>query len=156
IRDCNRAMIRALLERLACAGRITDIPTAADTSDAVRRGVEAAARGDVLFVSGGVGIGGYGFVPRGLVVGGVLVKITKLRIKPGKPFVFAVNANLEKGSHLPAYVFGLPGNPVSGFVCTLRLASRLLNGWSGQSPEPNWITLPLQKPLPANGFREFY
>ena len=24
------------------------------------------------------------------------------------------------------FVFGLPGNPVSAFVCTLRLASRLL------------------------------
>ena len=47
------------------------------------------------------------------------LRITKLRIKPGKPFVFGVKEN--------SFAFGLPGNPVSAYVCTMRLASRLLD-----------------------------
>ena len=55
------------------------------------------------------------------------LKITKLRIKPGKPFVLAA---MPGGK----YVFGLPGNPVSAIVCTLRLASRLLVRMAGGTP----------------------
>ena len=34
-------------------------------------------------------------------------------------------------SHSNSFVFGLPGNPVSAFVCTVRLASRLLQRMAG-------------------------
>jgi molybdopterin molybdotransferase len=54
-------------------------------------------------------------------------------------------------------VFGLPGNPVSAFVCTVRLAARLLARMAGgDDPEPRWTAGPLVSPLPANGPREFY
>jgi molybdopterin molybdotransferase len=83
---------------------------------------------------------------------GVRILITKLRIKPGKPFIFGVYNQPER-TH---YVFGLPGNPVSGFVCTLRLASRLLTRLSGGTPPAELPRSRLSDPLPANGPREFY
>jgi molybdopterin molybdotransferase len=93
-------------------------------------------------------MGAYDFVPRTLADLGADLRITKLRIKPGKPFVFAE----KDGRH----VFGLPGNPVSAFVCTVRLASRLIARMRGETPMEKWIDASLSEPLPPNGPREFY
>jgi molybdopterin molybdotransferase len=90
-------------------------------------------------------------VPRALVALGFDLKITKLRIKPGKPFVFATRQRAQKTD----IVFGLPGNPVSGFCCTVRLTSRLIERMQGRVPaEPE--SAELESPLPTNGPREFY
>jgi molybdopterin molybdotransferase len=82
---------------------------------------------------------------------GFQTRIAKLRIKPGKPFVFAVR-EAPRGR----YVFGLPGNPVSAFVCTLRLASRLLTRLAGGVPRERWLSGRIDVGLPPNGPREFY
>src|SRR5205085_507791 len=122
---------------------------------------------DALFVTGGMSMGAYDYVPRTLAELGVALKVTKLRIKPGKPFVFGVgegsgfrvqgsgqgeevaggggassssSLNPEPRTPNPAYVFGLPGNPVSAFVCTLRFASRLLARMAGGAVEERWLT----------------
>ena len=79
---------------------------------------------------------------------GVELRITKLRIKPGKPFVFGVKQT--------KFVFGMPGNPVSGFVCTVRLASRLIARLGGSDVCETWNEGTLTDALPANGPREFY
>jgi molybdopterin molybdotransferase len=50
----------------------------------------------------------------------------------------------------------LPGNPVSGFVCTVRLAARLIERLAGGTPRERWVTAKLASALPANGPREFY
>jgi molybdopterin molybdotransferase len=93
-------------------------------------------------------VGQHDHVPRLLREMGLDLKITKLRIKPGKPFVFATHKN--------GFVFGLPGNPVSAFVCTLRLAARVLTRIAGGSPQTLNSTATLTEDLPANGPREFY
>jgi len=53
-------------------------------------------------------------------------------------------------------VFGLPGNPVSAFVCTLRLAARLLARQGGAKPEDRVMSMPLAGAVGGNGPREFY
>jgi molybdopterin molybdotransferase len=105
-------------------------------------------------------MGEYDYVPRLLGEMGVELRISKLRIKPGKPFVFGVTregplayAGLGAGDRI---VFGLPGNPVSGYVCTLRLASRLLARMAGGEPVMKTVPATLRHALPANGPREFY
>ncbi len=139
-------MLVSLLKRLACD--VTDLGVVEDEPARVRDALAAGMRFDVLFVTGGMSMGAYDYVPRMLQELGADLKITKLRIKPGKPFVFA-----EKDGR---FVFGLPGNPVSGFVCIIRLAARLLARLGGANPEPRWLTAPLLSALPANGPREFY
>ena len=116
-------------------------------------------------------MGEYDFVPRLLAELGVELKITKLRIKPGKPFVFGEKrhggeARRHEGAGesppgtLPtpfaSYVFGLPGNPVSAFVCTIRLASRLLQRLAGGEVHENWQSGRLEVGMVPNGPREFY
>jgi molybdopterin molybdotransferase len=151
IRNSNSLMLVSLLKRLDCD--FVDHGVARDDPhtirDALRRAIESA---DVVFVTGGMSMGEYDYVPRILKQLGLDLRITKLRIKPGKPFVFGVTGRGESAK----YVFGLPGNPVSGFVCTIRLAARLLSRMSGGPPEPRWISAPLTAPLKPNGPREFY
>jgi molybdopterin molybdotransferase len=171
IRNSNSVMLAALLKRLGCD--VTDLGVVRDIPDAVRDALRRAmSQCDVLFVTGGMSMGAYDYVPRTLLELGVDLRITKLRIKPGKPFVFGVHGKktscvpvcplLEKtGTQLVSsrdsgFVFGLPGNPVSGFVCTVRLAARLLARMSGAEPEPRWVAAKLLAPLKLNGPREFY
>ena len=146
IRNSNTLMLVSLLRRMGCA--VTDLGVARDDPKVIRDAIERGLKFDALFVTGGMSMGAHDHVPRILRELGVELRITKLKIKPGKPFVFGVEEN--------ASVFGLPGNPVSGFVCTVRLASRLIARLGGGGVEENWIEGRLSDSLPANGAREFY
>ena len=156
IRNSNNVMLVALLRRMGC--HITDHGTARDDPQAIRSAMEAAlSENHVLFVTGGMSMGTHDYVPRVISDLKFEIRISKLRIKPGKPFVFAVSATAENdfaADH--RYIFGLPGNPVSGFVSTLRLASRLLVRLAGGQPREKWLAGKTDVGLPANGPREFY
>ncbi len=146
IRNSNGPMLLALLQRLGCA--VTDLGTVGDDPEKITAAIRRGLTADALFISGGMSVGQHDHVPRLLREMGLDLKITKLRMKPGKPFVFATHKN--------GFVFGLPGNPVSAFVCTLRLASRILARLAGTSPQPLNESAALTENLPANGPREFY
>jgi molybdopterin molybdotransferase len=104
---------------------------------------------DIIFISGGMSMGQYDFAPQVLKSLGFELRITKVRIRPGKPFVFAVHPS-------GTFAFGLPGNPLAAYVCSLRLASRLIRRLTGLPPEQAWRQAPLAAPVEANGPREFY
>jgi molybdopterin molybdotransferase len=188
IRNSNSPMLAALLGKLHC--QVSDLGIVRDRRDDVREALDRARASefDVLFITGGMSMGSYDYVPAVLRELNVQVHITRLRIKPGKPFVFGVRDRSGEGSGFrvqgsahagrtfsappassldlepqtlnpppnPQYIFGLPGNPLAAFVCTVRLASRLLNRLGGADPEPRWMRGMLAAPLPANGPREFY
>lgn len=174
IRDCNGIMLYGLLRQMGCD--IVDLGMVEDDPTSIREMLADGMRYDCLFVSGGMSMGEYDYVPKALIELGVELKLTKLKIKPGKPFVFGVGkrrflpgamderAYADMTHSLPrepdlgkCYVFGLPGNPVSGFVCTVRFASRIIQRISGAtSVEENWQEGELAEDLPANGPREFY
>lgn len=150
IRNSNTPMLLALLRRMGCEA--TDLGVAADEPETIRREIVRGLAFDALFVTGGMSMGEYDYVPRILGELGVELKITKLRVKPGKPFVFGV----WSGGESPCFVFGLPGNPVAGFVCTVRLAWRLLTRLGGGAVVERWVSGRLDAGLAANGPREFY
>ena len=50
-------------------------------------------------------------------------------------------------------LLGLPGNPVSAFVCARLFAVPLLERWGGRPSELAMVSLPLAAGLPANGIR---
>jgi molybdopterin molybdotransferase len=107
----------------------------------------------VLLITGGMSMGRHDHVPAVLNQLRFDFKITKLRMKPGKPFVFATRA---VGGRMQ-YVFGLPGNPVSAFVCAVRLASRLIDRLAGlPAPRERLSLFELADPLEVSGPREFY
>jgi molybdopterin molybdotransferase len=150
IRDTSFDMLADLLAGpLGCevVGRHPRVP---DDPAALRSTIEAVTA-NVIFIAGGVSMGGRDHVPNVLEKLGFEPIITKLRMRPGKPFLLA-----KRGGQ---FVVGLPGNPVSGFVCTLVLTGRLLMRLAGASPEsaaPE-VAMPLAEPLTkANGPRLFY
>ncbi len=154
IRNSNSPMLVALLQDLGCD--VTDLGTARDKPGLIRERLQAGLAFDALFVTGGMSMGAYDYVPKLLIELGVQLKITKLRIKPGKPFIFGQFQRANSPDSALSHVFGLPGNPLAGFVCTHRLASRLLARLRGQAVTEKWIPATLALPLGANGPREFY
>jgi molybdopterin molybdotransferase len=172
IRNCNSVMLYALLRRMGC--EVTDLGIAPDNPKDIRDALAEGMRRDLLLVSGGMSMGEYDFVPKILAEMGVELKITKVRIKPGKPFILGVGTkrvipgamdeksyadmthSLPPAGQEKCYVFGLPGNPVSGYACTVRLASRLIGRLSGGEVEEQWIEGKLATAIGSNGPREFY
>jgi molybdopterin molybdotransferase len=147
IRSCNNAMLLALLARLPC--HAADLGIIHDDPAAIEAKIEFGLSHDVLLITGGMSMGERDYVPAVLKKLGANFKITKLRIKPGKPFIFA---QMPDGK----FAFGLPGNPISAFVCTRILVSRLIRRMAGgPAAEPTRIA-PLAQPLDANGPRTFY
>jgi molybdopterin molybdotransferase len=128
IRNSNGPMLLALAEQAGADGRYLGIARdePAALAELARTALDAA---DVLILSGGVSAGNYDFVPDVLRDLGVQAHFHKVRMKPGKPLLF--------GTRGPTLVFGLPGNPVSSYVCFelfVRPALRKLSGYAITGP----------------------
>jgi molybdopterin molybdotransferase len=145
IRNSNGPMLVAQTARSGAVPRYLGIgrDDANLLAAMVRDGLETA---DVLILAGGVSVGAFDLVPGVLRDLGVEAHFHKVRMKPGKPLLFGT-----RGGKL---VFGLPGNPVSSFVCFelfVRPALRALAGH--RDPGPTSATLPLCEPLSAKNDR---
>jgi molybdopterin molybdotransferase len=147
IRSSNDIMLLALLRQYPCT--TTQFGLVPDDPALIEEKIKIALSHDLLLITGGMSMGQRDYVPAILRKLGADLKITKLRIKPGKPFVFATMPNGK-------FVFGLPGNPVSAYVCTRCLVSRLLLRIAGGPPAEPTQAAPLSHPLPPNGPRTFY
>jgi molybdopterin molybdotransferase len=78
----------------------------------------------VVLLTGGVSEGDFDFVPRCLEEQGAGILFHGVSVKPGKPTLFARH---PRG----AWVFGLPGNPVSTFVIFEVFVKPFLYGLMG-------------------------
>jgi molybdopterin molybdotransferase len=104
---------------------------------------------DVMLLSGGVSAGKLDLVPDVLRELGVEAHFHKVRMKPGKPLFF--------GTRGDTLVFGLPGNPVSSFVCFelfVRPALWRLRGLPAEPPA--FVSLPLAADFPYATDRPTY
>ena len=88
---------------------------ASDVLDDVLGRLRAAiAEGaDAIVVSGGVSVGPYDVVKLAFDAIG-RIDLWRVAVQPGKPFAFGTAD--RPGGGPPVLLFGLPGNPVSGFV----------------------------------------
>ena len=150
IRDGSGPALASLLRHF---GALPGMSHVDDCRASIKSAIDQiATEADILLVTGGMSMGRHDHVPTVLQELGFELRITKLKIKPGKPFVFATRVRPGKTD----YVFGLPGNPVSSFVCTLRFATRIIARLRGLQPRDDWRFVRLAASLPANGDREFY
>jgi molybdopterin molybdotransferase len=106
IRNSNSVSLAAQV-RLA-GGEPILLGNAADRIDDLREKVSRGLREDVVVLSGGVSMGKYDLVETVLKDLGAEFFFDAVAIRPGRPAVFG-----KCGS---AFVFGLPGNPVSTMV----------------------------------------
>ena len=105
IRNSNSVMLEVLCRGMGC--RIDTTGSPADDLDDLKSRIRDL-RSEVLIVTGGVSAGKYDLTKTALIELGAEIFFEKVRLKPGKPAVFA---RLGK-----TVVFGLPGNPVSAAV----------------------------------------
>jgi molybdopterin molybdotransferase len=127
IRNSNGPMLLAQAAR--AGGRPQYLGIARDRLDSLRPLVAEGLTADVLLLSGGVSAGKLDLTPGVLQEAGVVAHFHKVEMKPGKPVLFGTRERPD--SRPPTLVFGLPGNPVSSFVCFelfVRPAMRRLRG----------------------------
>jgi molybdopterin molybdotransferase len=146
--NSNGPMLTALA--IAARALAQNLGIVRDVHDQVRSTISAAmANADVLVIAGGVSVGKFDLVPAVLAELGVAIHVQRVRMKPGKPLVF--------GTKDERLVFGLPGNPVSAFVCFelfVRPALRKLAGHA--DPGPRFTSLPMASALSVSNDRPTY
>jgi molybdopterin molybdotransferase len=132
----------------AAGGEPVQLGIAPDDADALRRMATEARGLDLLVTTGGASVGEHDLVRSGLAPVGLAIDFWSIAMRPGKPLMFGHLGDLP--------MLGLPGNPVSTFVCALiflRPAIALLLGL------PRIVTREtarLAVPLAANDRRQDY
>ena len=120
-----------------------------DDWDSLAAAVRAAGNADLLITVGGASVGDHDLVRPVLAELGAEIDFWRIAMRPGKPVL--------AGSLGPQRVVGLPGNPVSAYVCALLFVVPMLKRWGGDpAPLPRHFTARLAVPLPANDRREDY
>ena len=114
----------ALARREGCD--VVDLGIAPDrlpeTVRAVRRARDVQA--DILVTSGGASVGDYDLVQKALAAEGLNLSFWKVALRPGRPMMH--------GRLGPMQVLGLPGNPVSSYVCGLLFLVPLIRRLTGR------------------------
>ncbi|WP_022721655.1 gephyrin-like molybdotransferase Glp [Rhodopseudomonas sp. B29] len=145
----NGYALRALAE--AEGAEVIDLGIAADTIEAtraaIRRAVDAGV--DLLITTGGASAGDHDLVKGSLEAEGTSIAFWKIAMRPGKPMMH--------GKLGPMRVIGLPGNPVSSYVCAFLFMVPLIRALSGMR-EVHHQRRParLGRAVSANDHREDY
>jgi molybdopterin molybdotransferase len=151
IYESNRAALAELIRQAGALPRV--FPLVRDSLEATTGALQTAfAECDAVVTSGGVSVGEHDFVKAALEELGGLLDFWRVKIKPGKPFVFG---RLE-GKPL----FGVPGNPVSAMVTFLVLVRPALMQLQGAA-DLSELDLPvhpgvLAEPLANRGDRRHF
>jgi molybdenum cofactor synthesis domain-containing protein len=123
IRNSNSYTISSYAERAGAA--VTNLGSVKDSFDETRQALAEASRSrDVVITSGGVSMGDYDLVEAALKNLGAEIFFDRVRIRPGKPTVFA---RLDE-----TFFFCLPGNPVSTSVTFNVFARTALRRMQGE------------------------
>ncbi len=94
---------------------------------------------DLVILSGAVSEGKYDFVPKSLTINEVTCLFHKVSQRPGKPLWFGQRVS-QQGNN--AVVFGLPGNPVSTFMCACRYVLPWIEQFlTGKNSPPQYAML---------------
>jgi molybdopterin molybdotransferase len=128
-----------------------DLGIAADTIAATTEGIRraSASGADILITMGGASVGDHDLVKRSLEAEGVAMAFWRIAMRPGKPMMHGRLGAMR--------VIGLPGNPVSSYVCGFLFLVPLIRALSGRSRILHVReTALLGRDLAANDQREDY
>lgn len=122
IRNSNGHQMIAQVKQMGLIAEYFGI--VADSKEEITGKIQSAMKlVDVLFISGGVSVGDYDFVPQVLMELDYNIVFTAIKTKPGKHTLFAKNED--------KYILGFPGNPVSSFIQLEYIGKVLLYGMMG-------------------------
>jgi molybdopterin molybdotransferase len=101
---------------------------------------------DIIITCGGASVGERDYVQAALIAAGAKLDFWKIAMRPGKPVMVAT-----LGTKI---IIGLPGNPVSAFVCGILFGQPLVRAWCGvKAPLPVFEPMTWGAAMPANGNR---
>jgi len=104
------------------------LPVARDDVAAIAAAAAGAAGMDLLITTGGASVGDHDLVQKGLAQQGFVLDFWKIAMRPGKPMM--------SGRLGDTPMLGLPGNPVSAFVCATLFLLPALARLSGLDSDP--------------------
>ncbi|QOZ34222.1 gephyrin-like molybdotransferase Glp [Bradyrhizobium sp. CCBAU 53421] len=145
----NGYALRALAR--AEGAETVDLGIAADTVDATTAGIRRAREtgADILITTGGASVGDHDLVKQSLEAEGVDMAFWRIAMRPGKPMMHGRLGALR--------VIGLPGNPVSSYVCAFLFLVPLIRALSGRKMiHHRRASALLGRDLAANDQREDY
>lgn len=111
-----------------------------EEADALRHAIEG--RRDLLLVSGGASVGAHDCTAEVLDAAGFEILVTKVAVRPGKPLIV--------GRRGQEWAFGLPGNPLSHFVCLHVFVDAALAAMRGGPQAPTLWRSALTEELTGN------
>ena len=133
----------------ACGGEPLHLGVAPDTRAGLRQMLAGGAQADLLLTSGGVSVGEHDLVQDVLREMGADLGFWKIAMRPGKPLMLADLHGTP--------VLGLPGNPVSGLVCSTLFVRPAIDRMLGRdAPEEPRLPALAGRDLEANGPRQDY
>jgi molybdopterin molybdotransferase len=118
-----------------------------DITQAIKRAREWGA--DILVTSGGASVGEHDLMQRALTAEGLNLSFWRVALRPGRPMMHGRLGAMQ--------VLGVPGNPVSSYVCAFLFLVPLIRRLSGRmdvEPRPEQARLGCD--LPANDERADY
>ena len=145
----NGFALRALAR--AEGANTIDLGIAADTVVATTQGIRRArvSGADILITSGGASVGDHDLVKQSLEAEGVTMAFWRIAMRPGKPMMHGRLGAMR--------VIGLPGNPVSSYVCAFLFLAPLIRALSGRKAiHQVRETALLGRDIAANDVREDY
>jgi molybdopterin molybdotransferase len=145
----NGYALRALAR--AEGAETVDLGIAADTVEATTHGIRRArdSGADILITSGGASVGDHDLVKQSLEAEGVTMAFWRIAMRPGKPMMHGRLGGMR--------VIGLPGNPVSSYVCAFLFLVPLIRALSGRAAIHHVReTALLGRDVTANDQREDY
>jgi molybdopterin molybdotransferase len=110
IRISNSYAIFSFLKKWGIVADIIHLPD--KEVDIVTKFRELLEHYELIVLSGGISAGKFDYIPKVLNEVGITTYFHKVSQRPGKPFLFAGNAQTK--------IFALPGNPVSTLLCVTR------------------------------------
>jgi len=128
-----------------------DLGIAGDTVEATTRGIRRArdSGADILVTTGGASVGDHDLVKQSLEAEGVAMAFWRIAMRPGKPMMHGRLGGMR--------VIGLPGNPVSSYVCGFLFLVPLIRALSGRAVVHHVSeTALLGRSVAANDVREDY
>ncbi|MGY3490139.1 molybdopterin molybdotransferase [Bradyrhizobium sp. USDA 4011] len=145
----NGYALRALAR--AEGAETVDLGIAADTVEATTAGIRRAREtgADILITTGGASVGDHDLVKQSLEAEGVEMAFWRIAMRPGKPMMHGRLGAMR--------VIGLPGNPVSSYVCAFLFLVPLIRALSGRKTVHHVrASALLGRDLAANDQREDY
>jgi len=94
-----------------------------ETVAAVRRARNLPA--DILVTTGGASVGEYDLVQKAFAAEGMALSFWKVAMRPGRPLMHGRLGSMD--------VLGLPGNPVSAYVCAVLFLVPLIRRLAGRT-----------------------